>query len=120
MPGRSSWEGMEPAKPGDTIGLLLELGTLPCGKLATAWEEPEPGSVLAAAARFTVYKNGVRLGVPWSRGSAGLPAGVQGYSWAVSLGFRDDCVAAESMPVPPDTAPAPAPAPAPDWSSDSD
>ena len=119
MPGRSSWEGMEPAKPGDTIGLLLELETLAehgrgsCGFAATTISV---GSVIieTAAASVTAYKNGVRLGVLWSDNVC------QGFSWAVSLGFHDDCVAAESLPAPPDTAPAPAPAPAPDWSSDSD
>ena len=122
LPGRTDWEGMEPAKPGDTIGLLLELETLAhhvrgsCGFAATTISV---GSVMieTAAASVTAYKNGVRLGVLWSDNVC------QGFSWAVSLGFHDDCVAVESLPAP-DTAPAPtptpAPAPAPDWSSDSD
>ena len=91
MPGRVSWEGMGPAKPGDTIGLLLELeGLEPTASFAPT--KFLVGSVLIQTAEVsvTVYKNGVRLGVLWSRASTGLPAGVQGFSWAVSLGFSDD------------------------------
>ena len=114
MPGRVSWEGMEPAKPGDTIGLLLELETLAEHERGSGFAATtiSVGSVMieTAAASVTAYKNGVRLGVLWSDNVC------QGFSWAVSLGFHDDCVVAESMPAPPDTAPAPAP----DWSSDSD
>jgi hypothetical protein len=71
-PDNGAWEGMQPAREGDRIGLLLDL---------------DQGSL-------TVYKNDQWLGV-----MAG--AGLKGeYCWAVSLGADKDCVHIESKPAP--------------------
>jgi hypothetical protein len=58
FPGRHDWEGMQGAREGDCIGLLLDL---------------DQGSM-------TVYKNDERLGVMMATGLSG------GYCWALGLG----------------------------------
>lgn len=69
---RSEWEGMEGAKVGDSIGLLLDL---------------DEGSM-------TVFKNGKRLGVMVASGLCGE------YCWAVELGARGDSVRIEPAATP--------------------
>jgi hypothetical protein len=70
-PGLRHWEGMQGAKQGDRIGMLLDL---------------DQGSM-------TVYKNDERLGV--------LATGLSGeYSWAVTLGYQGASARIESAPAP--------------------
>lgn len=65
------WEGMQDAKAGDTIGLLLDFTTT----------------------SLTVFKNGERLGV--------MATGLRGeYCWAVSLQWPGDSARIESAPAP--------------------
>ena len=72
FPGNSNWEGMQPAKEGDRIDLLLDLGA---------------GSMI-------VFKNGERLGV---MGSGLGGAGVE-YRWAVSLLQHGDSARIDAVP----------------------
>jgi hypothetical protein len=72
FPGNSNWEGMQPAKEGDRIDLLLDLGA---------------GSMI-------VFKNGERLGV---MGSGLGGAGVE-YRWAVSLLQHGDSARIDALP----------------------
>ncbi len=59
FPGNSIWEGMQTAKQGDRIGMLLDL---------------DQGSM-------TVWKNDEKMGVMVAEGLSGPPL-----CWAVSLG----------------------------------
>jgi hypothetical protein len=73
-PGDSDWEGMQAAKQGDRIGLLLDLD----------------------AGSLTVYKNDERLGVMQETGLTDAA----GYRWAVSLGTEGDSARLEGpLPV---------------------
>jgi Ca2+-binding EF-hand superfamily protein len=75
-PDNKGWAGMEKARPGDRIGLLLDL---------------DQGSM-------TAYKNGKWLGVMAAAGLCG------DYCWAVSLGADADSVSIRYAPVPERTA----------------
>eukprot|EP01051_Picozoa_sp_SAG22_P020408 SAG22_NODE_4116_length_1379_cov_1.544531_1_plen_444_part_00 len=72
-PGYSDWQGMQPAKEGECIDLLLDLGV---------------GSM-------SVFKNGERLGVMQESGLGG--AGVE-YRWAVGLFTSDASARIDALP----------------------
>ena len=72
FPDNSNWEGRQPAKPGDRIGMLLEL---------------DQGSM-------TVWKNGVKLRVTQAEGLSGP------LCWAVSLGMAGNSARIESALAP--------------------
>ncbi len=71
-PDNTAWDGMQPSREGDRVGLLLDL---------------DQGSM-------TVYKNGEWIGVMRAAGLTGE------YCWAASLGAAQDCVHINSKPVP--------------------
>jgi len=71
-PDNAAWEGMQPSREGDRVGLLLDL---------------DQGSM-------TVYKNGDWIGVIRAAGLTGE------YCWAVSLGAAQDSVRIDEKPVP--------------------
>lgn len=71
-PDNTAWDGMQPSREGDRVGLLLDL---------------DQGSL-------TVYKNGEWIGVMRAAGLTGE------YCWAASLGAAQDCVHINAKPVP--------------------
>jgi hypothetical protein len=71
-PGNQAWEGMQAAKPGDRIGMLLDL---------------DQGSM-------TVWKNDVKMGVMQAEGLSGP------LCWAVSIFWTGSSACIESAPAP--------------------
>lgn len=70
FPGWEDWDGMESAKKGDQVALLLDRD----------------------AGSMTVYKNDRRLGTMQTSGLTGE------YRWAVAMSHRDSCARVECLP----------------------